>query len=85
VSFEIALTLSDDQVEAIARRAAELLPPAANAISPWLDTRAAAKYLCCPVGRIHDLVQLRKLDPYRDGRRLLFRREDLDAYLEASR
>jgi hypothetical protein len=27
-------------------------------------------------------VQLGKLEPRRDGRRLLFRRADLDAYLE---
>lgn len=51
----------------------------------WLNSEQAAEYLGCPRGRIHDLVQLRKLEPRRDGRRLLFKRDDLDAYLEASR
>jgi hypothetical protein len=32
---------------------------------------------------LDDLVQLRKIEPCRDGRRLLFRRADLDAYLRA--
>ena len=50
----------------------------------WLNSDEAAQYLGCPRSRIHDLVQLRRLEPARDGRRLLFRRSDLDAYLEAS-
>lgn len=50
----------------------------------WLNSDQAANYLGCPRSRIHDLVQLRKLEPTRDGRRLLFRRSDLDACLEAT-
>lgn len=50
----------------------------------WLDTKAAAEYLSCSPGRIHDLVQLAKLTPSRDGRRLLFKRADLDAYLDTA-
>lgn len=53
-------------------------------IPTWLDTKAAAAYLSCSPGRIHDLVQLGKLQPSRDGRRLLFRRADLDAYLDTA-
>jgi excisionase family DNA binding protein len=48
----------------------------------WLDTAGAAKHLSCPRSRIHDLVGLGKLNPSRDGRRLLFRSSDLDRYLE---
>jgi excisionase family DNA binding protein len=40
--------------------------------------------LACSRGHLYDLVQLGKLKPRRDGRRLLFRRGDLAAYLEAS-
>jgi excisionase family DNA binding protein len=47
----------------------------------WLDAAGAAEYLATSRGRVYDLVQLRKLSPQRDGRRLLFRREDLDRYL----
>ena len=52
--------------------------------SRWLNSDEAARYLGCPRSRIHDLVQLRKLQPTRDGRRLLFRRGDLDGYLETT-
>lgn len=50
----------------------------------WLNAKQAADYLACPTSRIHDLVQLKELTPRRDGRRLLFRRADLDTYLEGT-
>jgi excisionase family DNA binding protein len=81
--MNVAVELPDAVLEAIASRAAELLAERqAVSASPWLDTKAAAEHLAAPVGRIHDLVQLGKLTPRRDGRRLLFRRSDLDGYLE---
>ncbi len=49
----------------------------------WLNAEQAAGYLGCSRDRIYDLVQLGKLHPCRDGRRLLFRRNDLDDHLEA--
>lgn len=52
--------------------------------SPWLNAEQAARHLACPRGRIHDLAALGLLKPRRDGRRLLFKRADLDAYLERS-
>jgi excisionase family DNA binding protein len=51
---------------------------------PWLNASEAASFLACSRERLYDLVQLHKLEPRRDGRRLLFRRSDLDAYLDAS-
>jgi hypothetical protein len=39
--------------------------------SPWLDASGAATYLATSKGRVYDLVQLGKLSPRRDGRRLL--------------
>jgi excisionase family DNA binding protein len=82
----LALDLPDDLVEQIAQRAAELVAERqATTASPWLDTRGAAEYIAAPVSRVHDLVGLRKLTPHRDGRRLLFKRTDLDAYLENRR
>ena len=81
--MNLSFDLPDEMLERIAERAAELVAERqAASASPWLDTKGAADYLAAPVGRIHDLVQLRKLEPCRDGRRLLFRRADLDAYLE---
>jgi excisionase family DNA binding protein len=50
--------------------------------TPWLSTEDAARHLACSRDRLYDLVQLGKLKPRRDGRRLLFKLADLDAYLE---
>jgi excisionase family DNA binding protein len=54
-------------------------------LSVWMNAEQAASYMGdAPVSRVHDLVQQRKLIPHRDGRRLLFKRAELDAYLEGS-
>jgi excisionase family DNA binding protein len=82
------IPLPDELLERIEQRAAEKaaeIVAAGENRSPWLDTRGAAEYLSAKPQRIHDLVQLGKLKPRRDGRRLLFRPEDLDAYLEDGR
>ncbi len=72
-------------MERIARRAAELvIEQRGSEAAPWLTSKQAAAHIASPVSRIHDLVALGLLHPRRDGRRLLFRRDDLDAYLEAS-
>jgi excisionase family DNA binding protein len=77
----LSIELPPELVERIARRAADLVAERSHA-SPWLNTQSAAEYLDCPPSRIHDLRALRKLTPRKDGSRLLFRREDLDAYVE---
>jgi excisionase family DNA binding protein len=81
LTFTIELT--PEQLDALAKRVAPLLE-----LSPpddgYLNTADAARYLACPTSRVHDLVQLGKVHPLRDGRRLLFRRSDLDACLEAN-
>jgi excisionase family DNA binding protein len=47
----------------------------------FLDVEQAAAYLACDRRRIYDLVAQQKVEHYRDGKRLLFRRCDLDTYL----
>jgi excisionase family DNA binding protein len=82
---KIALDVPDSLVEAVALRAAAIVIEAQTAsASPWLSTEQAADYLAAKPARVHDLVALGKLTPRRDGRRLLFRRDELDAYIEAS-
>jgi excisionase family DNA binding protein len=77
--------LDDDALDALAEA---LLPRLAARLdqnqgaSPWLSAEEAARHLACSRGRLYDLVQLGKLQPRRDGRRLLFRLAELDAYLE---
>jgi len=78
-----ALTDEDlaELLDRLLAKAGDRLTPATT---PWLDADGAAEYLATSRDRIYDLVQLGKLKPHRDGRRLLFRRSELDAYLEAS-
>ena len=81
----LILPVPAELLEAIATRAAELVEDrVAEAPEPWLDVQEAADYLRCKPQRIYDLVSQGRLMNRKDGRRLLFRRSDLDAYLEES-
>jgi excisionase family DNA binding protein len=83
--LRLAVTLSDADVERIAQRAAEIIAERQTSTSsPWLSVPEAAERLRCGRDRIYDLIALGKLQPVRDGRRVLLRTEDLDRYLEAS-
>lgn len=76
--------LDDDALDALADRLAPLLEKRLGR-SPqlaWLNAEQAAAYMACTRRRLYDLVQLREIPSHRDGRRLLFRRDDLQAYLE---
>jgi excisionase family DNA binding protein len=83
-TLAVALPLTPDLLDAIAERVAERIPsPTAEHFTPWLNSAQAADYIAAPKGRVHDLVQLGKLTPRRDGTRLLFHRDELDAYVES--
>ena len=74
----LALTLSPDALEAIAARAAELVVERlGREQSPWLTRAQAAVYLGLPVSR---LEKDRQIPAHRDGRRILYHRDELDAY-----
>jgi hypothetical protein len=47
----------------------------------WLDVVAAARHLCCLPSRIYDLKAAGRLRYAKEGTRLLFRRDWLDAAL----
>jgi excisionase family DNA binding protein len=74
-------------VEAIARRVAELqLELTADASpgaerSPWLSVASAADYLDWPKGRLYKLSARGQIPHYKHEGRLLFRRDELDAWL----
>lgn len=78
---ELTIRLTDEQIAQIAARAAALVS-APTPASPWLNVAEAAERLRCRKDRIYDLIALGRLHPSRDGRRVLLRREDLDAYLD---
>ena len=76
----LALPLPDELVEAIAHRAAELVVEELGNGSPWLTRDAAARYLSLPVSR---LEKDKRIPCHREGRRVLYHRDELDAYLRA--
>lgn len=49
--------------------------------SPWLDAQGAAEHIGCSVSRVRKLTMTGELPVHRDGRRTLYRREELDAYI----
>jgi excisionase family DNA binding protein len=79
--IELTVRLTDEQLAEIAQRAAALVS-STPAASPWLNVTDAAERLRCGKDRIYDLIALGKLQPRRDGRRVLLHRDDLDAYIE---
>jgi excisionase family DNA binding protein len=78
----LALGVPPELVDAIAGRVADLLTERLpEQPTPYMKIEEAAEYLACPISRIRDLKDQGRLRHYRDGKRLLFRREDLDAAL----
>jgi len=74
----LALTLPAEALEAIAERAAELVAGRmAREASPWMTRARAATYLGLPVSR---LEKDKRIPCHRDGGRVLYHRDELDAY-----
>lgn len=71
----------EEIVAEVTRRVVEQMRGAAQDEGALLTTAEAAAYLRASEQRIYDLVTQRRLRPEKDGRRNLFRRADLDAYL----
>ena len=80
--MNVAVALSDEDIERIAERVASLAASSSPS-DPWLSIDEAAEYLRAKPQRLYDLVSTGRLKPAKDGRRLLFRRSVLDAYLES--
>ena len=81
--MRVELVLSDDQVDAIARRVAELLasssaPPLASEL---LTVREAAEFLRCSRQRVDNLLSQGRLPRVKEGRRTLIARAALARYL----
>ena len=75
---ELTLALPDNVVETIVQRAAALvMQRLERESSPWLTRAQAASYLSLPVSR---LEKDRAIPCHRDGRRVLYHRDELDAH-----
>ena len=78
------MAVPDALVERIAERAAELVRASMEAEAEgFIGVRDAAEHLGCRPHRIYDLVHQRAIPFYKDGSRLLFRRSELTAWLQA--
>ena len=80
---QIAVSVPDEVVERVARRAAELLRDEVP-VAPerFVDVKEAAQHLGRRPHRIYDLVHQRVIPFYKEGSRLLFRCSELTAWLE---
>lgn len=63
----------------VARRVEELRE------DKWLDSEAAANYLSCSRGRIHNLVSEGKLPRRKEGGRLVFSVRELNEWIRSGR
>lgn len=74
-------SLDEQHIDRLAELLAARLAPEPATSSPYLTADEAATYLRCSRQAIYDRVHSGALEPRRDGTRLLFHRDDLDAYL----
>jgi len=85
---ELALAIPPALIETIARRAAELvvreLVDQAGAASPYMTIPEAAAFVRCKRQRIDDLLSSRRLTRYKDGRRTLILKAELEAWLRGN-
>lgn len=81
----LTLSLEPEALDALAARVADLLAERDAGPELWIGVEAAAEHLACPRSRIYALTSRRDgAIPHRkDGSRLLFRRSELDAWLDA--
>jgi excisionase family DNA binding protein len=83
----VGLIVPEEAVDALAERViARVRSMRAAWEEPWVGAEDAAEHLACARQRIYDLVYQREHTriPFRkDGDRLLFRRSELDDWLEA--
>jgi len=79
----LSLALPPELVEVVAQRTAEIVAERlGQQPEPWIGVDQAAEHLACPKSRIYALVSAGRIPHEKDGSRLLFRRSDLDAWLE---
>jgi excisionase family DNA binding protein len=87
VGVTIRIELDDRVLDMLADRLADKLadraPPGALTATPWMSAQAAADYIGCSLSRVRKLTMLGDLPTHRDGARVLYRRDDLDAYIRS--
>jgi excisionase family DNA binding protein len=77
---KVTLEVDDAALDRLADAIAARIQPN-GATSPWLTATEAAEYLRAPVSRVRKLTLTGDPPTHRDGRRVLYRRDELDAYI----
>ena len=80
-----AMLLPPEVLDAIAERVVLLLGAQHQHAhqEPWIGVDEAAAHLACPKSRVYRLVSMRKVPFHKDGARVLFKRSELDAWVQA--
>ena len=82
----VTLNLSDDAVrEIVARVLAEIGERETEGVSPWMTVPCVAEYMAAPRSRIYKLTSTGELPHHKEGGRLLFHRDEVDAYIRGER
>jgi excisionase family DNA binding protein len=79
----LSINLDDQALDALADALAERVAVRLGSGSPWLTAAETAEYLRCPVSRVRKLTSTAEIPCHRDGRRVLYRREDLDQFVRS--
>jgi excisionase family DNA binding protein len=85
--MSIAIELSPEVVEEIAKRAAEIVGERESVTERWLTTEQAAAHLGFSASQLYTLVSQRKrngLPVLKEGSRSYFKASELDAWRERS-
>lgn len=86
--MRIEAELNDEVIDELARAVAERVEACLTSWGTsqgYLDVNGAAEYLSCPKSRIYDLTSRRQLPHYKLGSRLLFSKQEIDAWLLQSK
>jgi excisionase family DNA binding protein len=77
---DLATPADPELVDRLARRVADLVA-AERSSSPWMSAPQAAEYLDWPLKRVYNLTSAQSIPHHRQGGRLIFHRDELDAWL----
>jgi excisionase family DNA binding protein len=83
----LSIALPKAALEHIAEHAAQIVLTRLDRVppgSPYLTASEAAQYLRCSRQRLYDLLSAGRLARYKDGRRVLVLRDELDAHLDSA-
>ena len=79
---EVTFTLGDDALEALARRAAQIVMEEMERRDGWLrGADEIAAYIGCKKDRIYALVSAGRIPVHKDGSALVAKRSELDAWI----